>query len=402
MKILMIGFNVQESIFPLAFSYLKSYAKQYYPSVDFKIKEFGFGTRFTYDTNANLELQTLSYILSEQPDMVCFSCYIWNGMMVKNICRALRKLTDMKIAVGGAEADESFKEFADYVVIGEGEVQFKRILDELTGKKKLTLADESDIVMNLDELPFPYRDYEGNKDFVAVRIETTRGCPFMCKYCQYAEKKRRDVSIPKLKEDIAYLFEHFTFKYLTILDANFNLNKKRMKEILAIIKTHSDKTIVNFELKPELIDEEVVSIIEESGLTVTCELGLQSIDDEVLQSCGRPCNLDKVKHALSLLNKSTIRYKIDLMYGLPKDTFFKFLRSVNFVKKYSRQRSLPAHHFMVLNNTKYHDNIRFIDSSSSMVIKTDKQDVTDLYKQKLFIDLLNAKKPQQTKEISLS
>ena len=74
MKISMIGFNIQTDIFPLGLTYLKSYAKQHYPEINIMIKEFSFGNKLNYDINANLELQVMSYILSEKHDMVCFSC----------------------------------------------------------------------------------------------------------------------------------------------------------------------------------------------------------------------------------------------------------------------------------------------------------------------------------------
>lgn len=386
MKVLMIGFNIQEDVFPLGLSYLKNYAAKYHNDVEFNIREYCFGNRSDHDSNANIELRAMSEILIEKPDLVCFSCYIWNSKIIKNICKALRKMSDIKICLGGVEVDDSFEDYCDYLVKGEGEVKFKEVIDSLKGS---SYSENEKIVENLDELPFPYIDYEGKKEFSVARIETTRGCPYNCKYCNYAMRECREFSLDYLKENIKYLFDNFKFKNLTILDANFNINKTRMKEILKIIKGCSRKVIVNFELKPELIDSEVVSIIKDSGLNINCEIGLQSIDKEVLSQCDRMYDLEKVKKGLNLLNENNVRYKIDMMYGLPKDNFFKFLRTVNFIIKYSKQKQLPAHHFKVLNNTKYSGCIRYLNDTSSMIIKTDSQDVVDLYKQKLFLDVIN-------------
>ena len=65
MKILMIGFNVQEDIFPLGLTSLKAYALKNHPDVDFDIVEFSFGTRAKHDVNSHLELRVLSHILLE-------------------------------------------------------------------------------------------------------------------------------------------------------------------------------------------------------------------------------------------------------------------------------------------------------------------------------------------------
>jgi radical SAM superfamily enzyme YgiQ (UPF0313 family) len=400
----MIGFNIQEDIFPLGLSYLKSYALKKHPDVEFKIKEFGFGNRFDYDSNKNIELKIISYILLEKPKLVVFSSYVWSGEVIKKICRAI-KICNPKIItlMGGAETrKEDLNEFVDYIISGEGELAFSRFISFL--KKEIKIEQVNNLIYkkqtnkietisNLDEVPFPYMSWDGKKEFNVVRIETTRGCNYDCKYCNYAKKKYRKFSIQYLKKSIKYLFDNFTFKNLTILDANFNIDKKRMKEILDIIESNiKGKLRVNFELKPELIDEEVIAIIKNRKFSINCELGLQSIDKKVIDSCNRPFNIDKVKKALKLLNNNKINYKIDLMYGLPKDNFYKFLRSFNFLTKYSTQKKIPAHHFMVLNNTLFSKCNRYDENNSSKVIKTDTQDCIDFYKTQLFINLINEKK----------
>ncbi|MBN1176004.1 radical SAM protein [Candidatus Woesearchaeota archaeon] len=385
MKILMIGFNIQTSIFPLGLNYLKSYAKKFHPDINFKIQEFAFGNKLNHDINKNLELQVISYILVEKPDAVCFSTYIWSAELVRTICLSLKKISSIKIILGGPEIDNSYFDFADYLVIGDGEEKFVDVLDNLTNSKT------NHSLVNLDDIPFPYRFHEGPKDYAAIRIETARGCPFTCAYCNYASRAYKEFSLLYLEENIKYLFENYTFRNLTILDANFNLKKNRMKDVLGIISRYSKDHKINFELKPELIDEDVIKIIKDSKLNIFCELGLQSISESVLHDTTRSYDLEKVKNGLDLLNKNNIPYKIDLMYGLPKDNFFRFLRTINFIKKYSRQKGVPAHHYMLLNNTSNSNCVRMFENNSSMVIKTDTQDVLDLYKQKLFIDLINKK-----------
>lgn len=389
MKILMIGFNLQEDVFPLTLSGLKNYALHYHPDADIIIKEFGFGNRFSYDTNTNLELQVLSYIKSQEPDIVCFSAYIWSGVLIKNLCAALRKISNIKIAVGGPEADNSFKKYCDFLIIGEGEIKFKEVIDDLKNIKPY--YPNKKIIQNLDDLPSPYANLDCNKSFTVMRIELSRGCPYKCRYCNYANKTYREFSLNYLAKNIDYIFNNFRFKHLTILDGNINTNKKRMKEIFRLISKHSRKIQLNIELNPGLIDEEVINIIKYSNLNINCELGLQSISNDVTKESNRIFDIETVKEGLKLLNKNKIKYKIDLMYGLPKDNFFKFLSTVNFIMKYSKQKILPAHHFMVLNNTEFENCTRFLDESSSMIIKTENQTVIDLYKQKLFIDMINDK-----------
>ena len=396
MKILLIGFNIQESVYPLGLAYLYSYAKKYHKDVDITIKEFTFGKRMSYDTNAQIELQVLNYVLTEKPDLVCFGTYIWNSQLIRNLSKALKKVSDIPVAIGGAEVDESFKGCCDFLLMGEGEIKFKELIDQMKEKKQ---HKKEGPLKNLDEIPFPYKEYlPKNKTFASVRVETSRGCPYGCSFCHYAKKPYKEFSIEYLKENIAFLIENYDFKNLTIIDANFNLKKERMRSILNIIsdcaKSYNKKFRLNFELKPELVDKDVINIIKESKINVFCELGLQSVSEKVLKACNRPYEIEKIKKGLELLNKNNIKYKIDMMYGLPKDNFFSFLRTINFIMKYSRQKDIPAHHLMVLNNTDFSRDksmVRYLEDSSSMVIKTDTQDITDFYKQKLFLDMINSK-----------
>ena len=423
MKILLLGFNVQEDIFPLGLFYLKGYAQKFHPDVDIEIKEFSFGTRSSYDTNKNIELQALSYIMLQKPDVVAFSCYIWSGEMVQDFARAIKQINPhIKIILGGVEVHQDLlTENVDFIVNGEGEVAFKEIIDYLKGERKFedihNINNHKTIeIENLDDLPFPYK-YADKKDHKVVRIETSRGCLFHCNFCHYAQGKLRNFSLEYLNENLQYLFHNFQFRNLTLIDANFNSDKNRMFAVLDMIEKfyqekalqdvvpqdvrlqnvfpqdvhHQDELHVHCEFRPELLDKDIIKKLETYSFNLAVELGFQSSDEEVLKLANRPTNLEKVKEVLALLNKSTIKYKIDLMYGLPGDNFYKFLNSCRFLLQYAtRNKKITAHHHMVLNNTTFHNDVeRFNPHHSSMVLKTDTQDVLDLYLTKLFVDQLN-------------
>lgn len=468
MKGLLIGFNIQESVFPLGLSYIKTYVKKNHPDIDITIKEFSYGNRFGYDVNKNIELQVIAYILSKKPDFVAFSTYIWSIEIIQNIARSIKQSSkkinkDIKIIIGGVEANEnSLTDDIDFIATGEGEITFSKLISYLKNdikinkvpniiyKNKATnkiIKTKEEFIENLDSIDFPYKDVnrdvnevvnkdvnkdvnrdvnkDVNKDvdnhkinFVALRIETSRGCPYACKYCYYATRKVRNFSINYLKKNIPYLFKHYSFRNLTILDANFNIDTKRMKEILDIIrdaakKISTDKNNlikhlnVNFEIKPELFNEEQLKILNSYPFQINLEMGLQTTNEKVLEICKRPYDMKKVKNCLALLHNSKIKYNIDLMYGLPNDTFLSFLKSVKFIlNNASRQNQIRAHHFMVLNNTEFYEeaikkstkslsknsNIlinRFDNINSSMVTNTNSQSPIDLWKTKVFIDTTN-------------
>ena len=405
MKILLLGFNVQDDVFPLGLTYLKEYARKYHPDVDIQLKEFSFGNRYNYETNKNVELQALSFILMQQPDVVALSCYIWSGEMAQNFAAAIKKVNpNITVVLGGVEVhDGLLTDSIDFIIQGEAEIAFKELIDHLKGLR--SVEDVGNIIHrggrnavktieDLDDLPFPYTSIHNKTDYAVVRLETARGCLFNCNFCHYAKPKLRYFSVDYLQRNIPLLFQNYSFKNLTILDANFNSNKERMKEILDIIEENvKDKLLVHMELRPELIDEALVENLKRYSFSVSVELGLQSTDPDVLKLANRPTNIEKVKLALSLLEKHGIKYKIDLMHGLPGDNFFKFLNSMRFVIEHApKQNKVISHHYMLLNNTSFFESNtveRLTPSASSMVVKTNTQDVVDLYKTKLFVDMVN-------------
>ncbi|OVE75027.1 hypothetical protein BVX95_00515 [archaeon D22] len=419
LKVLMIGLNVQDNVFPLSLTYLSSFAKKYHNDVDFIIKEFSFGSRQSIDTNKSLEQRIASYILLKNPDLVSFSAYIWNIELIRSISKIVKNLNSkIKILVGGVEIGESSNYLlkdrsVDYLMLGEGEIGLKELISYLKGEiaidkvssisyfnKGKIIKNKKQIVEDLDNLPFPYDWNVAEKpsdEYSTVRIETIRGCNFSCSYCYYSQVKVRRFSIDYLERNIPKLFENYKFKNLTILDANINVDKKRMKKVFDIInecvKKYGRRISLHIELKPELIDKDVIDILANNSFQVSAELGLQSTDPAVLNDCARPYSLDKVSEGLALLNASNIRYKIDLMYGLPSDNFYKFLSSVCFILKNSNQRNVVAHHFMNLNNTPLFENPKDIKrlnkNNSSMVISNGSENVIDFHNSKLFLEMIN-------------
>lgn len=404
MKILLLAFNVQKSGFSLGLAYLKGYLAKTHPEVEVVIKEFSFGSQFSYATNKNVELAALSYIQLEQPDVVAFSCYIWSGEAVRDFAHAIKRTnSQITVVVGGVEVTAEHLGSVDYAIYGEGELAFSELVDHLQGKRAVTevanviaLQDGKLIkgpkheLEHLDDLVFPYTQIPPG-EYPLIRLETARGCLFSCNFCHYAQPTLRHFSLSYLEEWLSYLFTHFTFPYLTIFDANFNTNAPRMFAILDLIEKYKTGPLtLHIELRPELITSEMAQKFTQYTFTISAELGLQSTDQKVLQLANRPTVIEKVKDGLEALEKNNIHYKIDLMYGLPGDTFYKFLLSARFLLAHSSQSRLVAHHYMQLNNTASFSGIeRLSEKSSSMVVLTPTQNVVDLTVTKLFIDMVN-------------
>ena len=133
----------------LAVYCLRAYAKPYIDEVE--IAE--------YTINQQVD-DILMSLYQKHPDILCFSCYIWNIEYIERVIREIHKLLpDVPIWLGGPEVSYDSREVlrrlpqVTGVMKGEGEVTFLEVLDHYHGKRDdlskipgLTYRNEDEIV----------------------------------------------------------------------------------------------------------------------------------------------------------------------------------------------------------------------------------------------------------------
>lgn len=191
MKILLAALNSKFVHTNIAIRYIKSYCSQF----DITIREY---------TINDLLYNITSDILSVVPDVVGFSCYIWNIDEILKVCSNLKKIKkDIIIILGGPEVSFDSAnimdkhDFIDYIVKGEGELPTKKLFSFLEGKAipisgingivyrqngRIIENKEMELINNLDSIPFPYEGEE-NLNKKILYYESSRGCPYNCSYC---------------------------------------------------------------------------------------------------------------------------------------------------------------------------------------------------------------------------
>jgi len=354
--------------YPLSLHYLKAYAnKELADDVTISINNYNIEeapNHIIYD------------LLKDSPDVIAFSCYIWNTQKILGITHLLKKLNPtLKIVLGGpqvtatAETILAENESVDVIVRGEGEQTFAELLkyylnnnlgiEEITGISykadgKVHSNQPRPLIANLDDIPSPFN--EGIKDKShTILIETQRGCPFECGFCSYHKnfKSVRTFSLERVKSDINHLIRSGV-KQLYLADPTFNLNPKRAKEILKYIGSINKDTVVNTELRAELLDQETVDLSEKAGVTFL-EIGLQSTNPETLKIIGRETNLNKFEKGIKLLEKSKIQYVVQLIIGLPGDDLNTFKNSMDYVLNLASDK-LQVFELQLLPGSALHDN----------------------------------------------
>ena len=269
--------------------------------------------------------------------IICFSCFVWNVEILEEASKLLRAKGFVCIA-GGPEitAHPSFYQGFDYTVSGEGEISVPLLIAKILNKTgALDKSEKSDKVIispspDLGIIHSPYLDgiidpaeYEG------ALWELARGCPFKCAYCYESkgEKTVRLFPMERIKAELE-LFAKKRVPQVFVLDPTYNVNKKRAVELLRLIASKTPDTFYYFEARAEFIDRELAR--EFTRIPCALQIGLQSLNEETLKLVNRPFDKKKFIRGISVLNEEGITFGLDLIFGLPGESFGSFREGVDF------------------------------------------------------------------------
>ncbi len=324
----------------LALRDLKAYSQASYPEL----------TLLEFTINDSLD-SIISNLVAQQPDLLGFSCYIWNIRPTLDVVDSIKKvLPDCKILLGGPEVSYDGAEIMeanpliDFIVVGEGEETFKELMDSLTQDLDMAAVDgliwrKGDKVIqnpsrnpiSLDSVPFAYEKGIQSLENKIIYYETSRGCPYKCQYCLSSTTGRvRFLNLDRVKKELAW-FVQSGVKQVKLVDRTFNCNPARTKEIFRYLIQLGGKTNFHFEMAGDLIDEEMLDIIKTAPVGMfQFEIGIQSTKEDTLNAIQRRTNISKIEYAVSqLIKMDNIHIHLDLIAGLPEEDLYSLAQSIN-------------------------------------------------------------------------
>ncbi|MBO5420454.1 MAG: DUF4080 domain-containing protein [Clostridia bacterium] len=319
------------------------------------VREFAKSSHDTTVMESTINGDIISFaekIINEKPDVVAFSCYIWNITKTLEICSVLKRTHGCKIVLGGPEVAYRPKDvlekysFVDFVLSGEGEWSFPDFLDNMNGDFAtvfgLTYRKNDEIITTpereyMDSPPSPYSDeFFENLNGRISYIETARGCPYRCAFCLSGRcSPLRFFNIERVKNDIIRLAQSGT-QTVKFVDRTFNANSERANEILLFIKENYGKEIpetvcFHFEIAGDILKESTLEILSSMPYgAVQLEVGMQSFNEETLKIINRKTNTKKlVDNIRKLISFNNMHIHIDLIAGLTGEDLESFRNSFN-------------------------------------------------------------------------
>jgi len=281
----------------------------------------------------------------EDPDIIAFSCYMWNWEWSKAVAqRVKQRYPKCKIVFGGPqvtdrpEEEEFFKhhKYVDSISLAEGEQSFTDILRNLISGK---LIEKIYNYPRLDELDIPSPYLTGVFEKIIAdnpgvlwngTLETNRGCPFACTFCDWGGltySKLKKFPEEKVLQELHWM-AHNKMDYVTIADANFGVftdrDMKFTEELVELQKEYGYPQVVDATWYKNSSEEimEIVKKFISSGFNRGLTLSVQSMDMDVLEEIKRRnMEFSNLKHIFDICNREQIPSYTELILGLPKETF---------------------------------------------------------------------------------
>lgn len=340
---------------PLGLIYLAAYLEKY----NYKVKVIDADAqRYTIDV-------ILKYIKSYKPDLIGITGTTPVFNSVKTLIQSIADKFDIPIIMGGVHLtvmpEDTMNQIPqiDIGVIGEGEETFLEIVRNFSKKKKdpaiikgIIYRKKDKIVrtpsrspMDLNKLPFPDRELLDLDRYLfsvpgkgferTTLLATSRGCPYECTFCSSKTIWGRCVrlrDVDNVLDEIEYIVNKLNIKYINFSDDTFTIDRNRVIKLCEGIK----KRKINFKWeamsRANLLDEEILKLMKESGLA-RLSIGIESGDPDILKKMKKGISLDDIRRVYKLVHKLKIETRGSLMIGHPYETKKSVWNTYKFVRK---------------------------------------------------------------------
>ena len=334
------------------------------------------------------DVDTLAKELS-QSDIVGFSTYVWNRNYNYGLAKRIKELNpNVYMFFGGPEIPIEDKKifdkypFMDLVICMEGEITLKNVLSAIANNKDLKQipgllindngkpfkTEPAERIKDLETLPSPYtlglfddlvKEQEGKVEWNAT-LETNRGCPYACTFCDWGSltyAKVKKFGLERVFEEIEWMGKS-KCGFITIADANFGMFIERDELITdKILETQAKygypKGVTLSWAKNQ--KAEVIRLVKKlfrggtqnGGLTVS----VQSMNAEVLDTIKRTnLNQHKINEIFALCDKEGIAVDTELILGLPNETLESWKNTMFDVIKAGNHNGITVHQAQLLEN----------------------------------------------------
>jgi anaerobic magnesium-protoporphyrin IX monomethyl ester cyclase len=295
----------------------------------------------------------LAKIKDENPDVLGLSCTSHTFLRSMELLEKIKQiLPNVVIVLGGmhatffAEKIVAEYRFIDFVVKGEGEFCFTKLINNLHNKKELKnvkglafidgneiVSSEGEIITDLDSLPFPDRKLVEKNEYYHnwfglrfnfgkfTTILTSRGCPYGCIFCCCSalyKRKWRTRSVENVLDELEEIHSQ-GYKTCIFIDDNFTLIPERVVEICKGIVERGIKMDFHCEGRIDKMSLDIFKEMKKAGFT-TVLFGLESGLQKILDYYKKGNKVEQVKKVVTDAKNAGLNVIGSFIVGAPIET----------------------------------------------------------------------------------
>jgi anaerobic magnesium-protoporphyrin IX monomethyl ester cyclase len=287
-----------------------------------------------------------------KPDLLGFSAMTWQYDTCLKLIRLVNRLLPRaKIAIGGYHATLMYAEIADssearnidFIVRGEGEEAFRRLVNALAGEDRLEeiaslsfkkngrfVHNPQGAPLDLTKLKLPIRDHRRltwGYHFLYSKIElleTSRGCTRSCTFCSMAQmygRTFRAYPIQRVLADLDDIYYRRKTRWVFLIDDNMVLDPQRVIALCdAIIarRYRHLKLVVQADSISMAQNEEMVRKLAQAGLK-SVFLGIENVSRQNLATAHKGNIVGASQQAVAICHRHGIMVIGGLIFGFPHD-----------------------------------------------------------------------------------
>jgi hypothetical protein len=316
-------------------------------------------------------------------DVVGLSLYVWNELRSLAIAQALKaQHPEQWIVVGGPQVPDQAEAFlrahpyVDVCVHGPGEIPFLQLLEtwpatdwrEIAGLSYVregAFVHQPQAPRPQDLAPFPSPYLTGVFDPIMAAshrwiglLETNRGCPFACTYCDWGSAIQSKVyrfPMERVEAELEWMAQNKVWNIFTC-DANFGILPRdveiaryaaQMKQQYGYPQAFQNQTAKN--VTGRVV--EIQKILTDAGLTAYAAISLQTVDVATLKAIKRDnISLATYQEIQNMCLSQGIYSYTDMIMGLPGETYTSFVQGLDTIIAHGQHNKVLFHNATILPN----------------------------------------------------
>lgn len=304
--------------------------------------------------------QVREKIVAIEPDLIALSALTFSLLDALKTARVAKEVDpSIKVCLGGFHVNlyplESLnRREVDYIVHGEGEIPFRKLISALRNGEleklrtiegigfkdgeELLHNGPSQIVKDMDRIPSPEYHLLDLKKYThilsnggkSISMQTSRGCPFKCLFCDIRGTKLRFKSPEKVVDEILDLKAEGVSD-IFFVDDTITVHRKRLKALCEMLIKEKIEIKYRISARVDTVDKEILHLLKWSGCN-RVSYGVESGTQRLLDYLEKGVTLEQIEKAFQMTGEVGIQTFGFLIIGIPTETVEEMECSVDFLR----------------------------------------------------------------------